>query len=38
MYAASPANMGGYAPTGVECSVDDFVHGSCGQEFDEARR
>ena len=38
MYAASPDNMGGYAPTGVECSVDDFVHGSCGQEFDEARR
>jgi hypothetical protein len=38
MYAASPANMGEYAPTGVECSVDDFVHGSCGQEFDEARR
>lgn len=38
MYAASPANMGGYAPTGVECSVDAFVRGSCGQEFDEARR
>lgn len=38
MYAASPANMGEYAPTGVECSVAEFVHGSCGQEFDEARR
>ena len=36
MYAASPANMGEYAPTGVECSVDDFVHGSCGQQFDQA--
>jgi hypothetical protein len=32
-YAASPANMGDYAPTGVECSVEDFVSGSCGQDF-----
>jgi hypothetical protein len=37
-YAASPANMGEYAPTGVECSVADFVHGSCGQDFGDARR
>ena len=32
-YAASPSNMGEYAPTGVECSVEDFVSGSCGQDF-----
>ncbi|MGE5171983.1 MAG: hypothetical protein ACM3JC_16595 [Rudaea sp.] len=31
-YAASPANMGEYAPVGVECSVADFVYGSCGQD------
>lgn len=31
VYAASPANMGPYAPTGVECSPLDFAFGSCGQ-------
>jgi hypothetical protein len=36
-YAASPSNMGDYAPTGVECSVADFVHGSCGQDFGDSR-
>jgi hypothetical protein len=32
-YAASHLNMHEYAPTGVECSVWDFVYGNCGQEF-----
>ena len=37
-YAASSANMGQYAPTGVECAVADFVHGNCGQHFGDSRR
>jgi hypothetical protein len=37
-YAASPDNMGQYAPTGVECAVADFVAGSCGQDLSDARR
>ena len=37
-YAASPANMGDYAPGGVECSVADFLYGSCGQDFGESHR
>lgn len=37
-YAASPANMGEFAPTGVECSVAEFVHGRCGQDFGASRR
>jgi hypothetical protein len=32
-YAASPANMGKYAPEGIECSVSDFLDGRCGWEF-----
>jgi hypothetical protein len=30
-YAASPKNMGEYAPTGVECSSSAFLLGGCGQ-------
>ncbi len=30
-YAASPKNMGEYAPVGVECSSSDFLSGACGQ-------
>lgn len=33
LYAASPANMGEYAPVGIECSVSDFLFGGCGQDF-----
>jgi hypothetical protein len=35
-YAASPDNMGEYAPTGVECTVADFMYGQCGQDFHES--
>jgi len=37
VYAASPANMGEYAPTGIECSVADFLYGACGQNFQSSR-
>jgi hypothetical protein len=37
-YAASYENMDEYAPTGVECSVDDFLYGDCGHEFSRRRR
>jgi hypothetical protein len=30
-FAASPSNMGPYAPVGVECSVRDFLFAGCGQ-------
>lgn len=30
-YAASPDNMKEYAPTGVECTADEFLSGKCGQ-------
>ncbi len=30
-YAASAANMGQYAPVGIECSVEEFLYGPCGQ-------
>jgi hypothetical protein len=33
VYAASPANMGDYAPIGIECSLSDFLYGDCGQNF-----
>jgi len=38
VYAASPANMGIYAPTGIECSLSDFLYGSCGQDFRSSHR
>lgn len=38
MYAASPTNMGEYAPVGVECSLAEFLDGSCGQDFGASRR
>ena len=31
VYAASPANMDTYAPVGIECSLEDFLYGGCGQ-------
>ncbi len=31
VYAASPKNMGEYAPVGVECSSSAFLFGACGQ-------
>ena len=37
VYAASPRNMGEYAPVGVECSVSDFLYGGCGQDFKDSR-
>jgi hypothetical protein len=37
VYAASPANMGEYAPVGIECSLADFLYGGCGQEFHYSR-
>jgi hypothetical protein len=37
LYAASPANMGEYAPLGVECSVPEFLYGGCGQHFEYAQ-
>jgi hypothetical protein len=37
-YAASPVNMGEYAPTGVECTVADFLNGQCGHDFRDLRR
>jgi hypothetical protein len=37
-YAASPVNMGKYAPVGVSCSVWDFLHAGCGQAFGNMRR
>jgi hypothetical protein len=37
-YAASPDNMGEYAPTGVECAVADFMSGSCGRDFADTHR
>ena len=37
MYAASLANMGEYAPTGVECAIADFLYGNCGQNFRNSR-
>lgn len=33
VYSASPANMGDYAPIGVECTLSDFLNGDCGQNF-----
>lgn len=30
-YAASDKNMDRYAPTGIECSLSDFLYGDCGQ-------
>jgi len=38
VYAASPANMGKYAPIGIECSLSDFLYGSCGQDFRSSHR
>lgn len=32
-FAASPKNMGEYAPIGVECSISGFLYEDCGQEF-----
>ena len=32
-YAASPANMGEYAPICVECSIDEFLQDRCGRHF-----
>jgi hypothetical protein len=37
LYAASPANMGEYAPLGVECSVPEFLYGNCGRHFEYAQ-
>ena len=37
VYAASPGNMGEYAPVGIECSVSDFLYGACGQDFHYSR-
>ena len=37
-YAASPVNMDKYAPVGVTCSVWDFLHAGCGQDFSNLRR
>lgn len=35
VYAASPENMGKYAPFGIECSLGDFLSGDCpGRHFD----
>lgn len=31
--AASPANMGQYAPFGIECSTSDFLDRACGQNL-----
>jgi hypothetical protein len=31
-FAASPKNMGEYAPIGVECTLDGFLYEGCGQE------
>jgi hypothetical protein len=33
VYAASPKNMGQYAPVGIECLVSDFLYAGCGQDF-----
>jgi hypothetical protein len=38
VYAASPENMGSYAPFGIECSLEDFLSESCpGRQFDYSR-
>jgi hypothetical protein len=37
VYAASPANMGEYAPVGIECSFSDFLYRRCGQDFHSSR-
>lgn len=29
-YGASASTMGPYAPSGVECTVADFLEGKCG--------
>ena len=30
-YAASTVNMGPFAPVGIECSIEEFLYGGCGQ-------
>jgi hypothetical protein len=37
LYAALPANMGEYAPLGVECSVPAFLYENCGRHFEYAQ-